>query len=392
MRIAWFNSSGEVSGAEITLLQTVHELATRGIDVRLIVPENGELVSRARGLGVPVRTGRFAEPRMTENVMTAALRVGSLAGLTTRLGRMVRSEGVDIVRANSMRAGLMATFAAPIHGRPVVWNVRDFTPEHVVGLGVRAVASLGAARVITNSSAVRKNFARWPGLARITRVVYPGIPASAWIVDSSSDSVRAGWRLTPDEFLIGDVGQITPWKRVHDGVRAFELVARTCQRARLVIVGAAKFRAENRTYLDDLHGLVRRLGLEERVHFVGFQDRMEPVFHALDVLLHPSEREPFGRVLIEAMAQGVPVVATRDGGIPEIVQDGESGFLVDVGDVTTMADRVLRLERDSNLRHSMGRRGRETARAFAWDRLIPLIIQTYQEILQTSSRFPVRGA
>jgi glycosyltransferase involved in cell wall biosynthesis len=234
--------------------------------------------------------------------------------------------------------------------------------------------------VVANSEAVRRDFAWWRRLKEKTRVIHPGIPSEGDAGVETSD-MRTTWGIQPDEFVVGFVGQITPIKRVDDAVLVFDAFRRERPRARLVIVGAPKFRAENKDYLGHLQQMVRQRDLSDRVVFAGFQERMVDVYRTLDVLLHPAEHEGFGRVIVEAMAQGVPVIATRDGGIPEIVREGSGGYLVPVGDVTAMADLLRRLAGDVALRHEVGAAGRARAREFEWDRIVPQLVQTYAELV-----------
>ena len=107
--------------------------------------------------------------------------------------------------------------------------------------------------------------------------------------------------------------------------------------------------------------LERELHLEERVHFLGEQEDVERVYAATDVFLLPSEHESFGLAALEALASGVPVVATEAGGLPEVVRDGRSGYLLEVGDVDGAADRVVRLLQDEELRRAFGAAGRADA-------------------------------
>jgi glycosyltransferase involved in cell wall biosynthesis len=193
--------------------------------------------------------------------------------------------------------------------------------------------------------------------------------------------------MAPPIKVVGYVGQIAPWKRIHDVITAFGRVATEAPSTRLVIVGAAKFRPENRDYLDRLRRQAVEKGLGDRVVFTGDQADVERVFRSLDVLVHAAEREPFGRVLVEAMAQRVPVVAVADGGVPEIVRDGETGFLVPGGDTAAMSARVLELLRSDDLRRRMGERGRaRVVECFRTDRAAKDLVEAYRAVLRLAGK------
>ncbi|MFD1674427.1 N-acetyl-alpha-D-glucosaminyl L-malate synthase BshA [Alicyclobacillus fodiniaquatilis] len=145
----------------------------------------------------------------------------------------------------------------------------------------------------------------------------------------------------PDERVLLHISNFRPVKRICDVIQIFARVANQVN-ARLVLVG------EGPDY-NAARDLVHQLNLHNSVDFLGKQDEVAPLVDSADVLLLPSEKESFGLVALEAMACGVPVVGTIAGGIPEVVQHGETGFLSPVGDVDQMAAQVLQLLRDDEL-------------------------------------------
>jgi len=181
--------------------------------------------------------------------------------------------------------------------------------------------------------------------------------------------------LSPDGApVMVHVSNFRPVKRPVDCV---EILARVLKRtkARLVMVGDGSERT------NALHR-ARCLGVSENCVFVGKQPRIVDYLCASDVLLLPSEQESFGLAALEAMAVEVPVVASNVGGLPEVVDDGETGFLSPVGDVDKMADDALRLLTDSSLRREMGKRARASAVSrYSTDRIIPQYISFYEQVL-----------
>jgi N-acetyl-alpha-D-glucosaminyl L-malate synthase BshA len=182
-------------------------------------------------------------------------------------------------------------------------------------------------------------------------------------------------QLSPDGLpLLAHVSNFRPVKRPVDCI---EIMARVLKqaRARLVMVGDGSERqnAEHRA---------RCLGIYEDCIFVGKQPKIVDYLSASDVLLLPSEQESFGLAALEAMACEVPVVASRVGGIPEVVTDGETGFLSVVGDVEKMGADALRLVEDETLRREMGARARESAlSSYSTDLVIPQYLNFYERVL-----------
>jgi N-acetyl-alpha-D-glucosaminyl L-malate synthase BshA len=177
------------------------------------------------------------------------------------------------------------------------------------------------------------------------------------------------------EPLLVHVSNFRPVKRPVDCVEIFARVLKKVTNARLVMVGdgSERMNVEHRAQC---------LGIYDRCSFVGKQPNIANYLSASDVLLLPSEQESFGLAALEAMACEVPVIASRVGGIPEVVTDGVTGFLSEVGDIEKMAEDAARLLADADLRRNMGRRARESALAqYRTDIVIPQYIQFYESVL-----------
>ena len=181
------------------------------------------------------------------------------------------------------------------------------------------------------------------------------------------------------EKLLVHVSNFRPVKRPIDCVEIFAKVKKEFPDVRLVMVGdgpersAAKYRAES-------------LGVGEDVLFVGKKSNIADYLGVSDVFLLPSELESFGLAALEAHACELPVIATRIGGIPEVVNDNESGFLSDIGDVDRMAANTLKLLKDDDLRRSFGTRGREiSVQRYSTQAIIPQYIAFYEQVLNKTS-------
>ena len=185
--------------------------------------------------------------------------------------------------------------------------------------------------------------------------------------------------LTPDGSLVlVHVSNFRPVKRPVDCVEIFARVLKKTK-ARLVMVGDGSERT------NCIHR-ARCLGVADQCIFVGKQARIVDYLCASDILLLPSEQESFGLAALEAMACELPIIASRVGGLPDLVDDGETGFLSPVGDVDKMADDTVRLLTDKKLRRQMGRGARESAISrYSTDKIIPQYIEFYEEILGRQS-------
>ena len=185
----------------------------------------------------------------------------------------------------------------------------------------------------------------------------------------------------PDEGILMHISNFRPLKRVEDVIETFSLV-RKKRKARLLMIGDGPDRPKAE-WLANTHGI------SGDVEFLGKQNDMSRVLSIADILLLPSELESFGLVALEAMACEVPVIATRVGGIPEVVRDGIDGFLYDVGDVTSMAQGCLRILEDPRLRSTIGEAAREHAhRDYCSSKIVAQYEELYRRTIETAAKHP----
>ena len=178
----------------------------------------------------------------------------------------------------------------------------------------------------------------------------------------------------PGEKILLHISNFRPVKRVLDVVRIFERVLREVP-AVLVMVGEGPERAS-------AQALARRLGIDERVRFLGRQDHIEELTGIADVFLLPSELESFGLSALEAMASGVPVIGSDAGGLPEVVKHTETGFVLPVGDIEGMAARTIEILKDDEHARELGQAGRRRAASlFGAERVVSQYERFYETVL-----------
>jgi glycosyltransferase involved in cell wall biosynthesis len=188
--------------------------------------------------------------------------------------------------------------------------------------------------------------------------------------------------IPPDRFTVGWIGRMTGVKRTEDVLLAVKRLRERGVDACLCMVGDGPDR-------DDLEEQASELGIVRSCLFLGYQDDVAPFYAAFDTLILPSGNEGTPVSAIEALASGRPVVATRVGGVPDVVRDGEDGFLVEPGDVDALADRLARLAADPALRRRMGEAGRaRVLPRYSVDRLIDDVDLLYRSLLQAEGLRP----
>ena len=180
----------------------------------------------------------------------------------------------------------------------------------------------------------------------------------------------------PDESLLMHLSNFRPVKRIADAVQVFARVAKQLP-ARLALIGDGPDRST-------AEWLAHSLGIHERIHFLGKQDSVSELLPLADLMLMPSEMESFGLAALEAMACQTPAIATRVGGVPELIEDGVNGLLFPVGDVEAMAAASVALLRNPERHMAMRKAARKTAQdRFCSTRIVPKYIAFYESLLNS---------
>lgn len=363
MKVLIVNQTSQMSGAEHSLLTLLDSLYGGDVELFAAVP-NGALEKALARRGVPLRKIRGTDASFRLHPLHTPRALMELALAGRAVAAIARRERAQLVHANTTRAGLVALAARRLGGPPVLVHLRDWVPAGRLSRVVLSAIRREAAAVVANSRFAAEQLP--PGRAPVE--VVPN-PVDLHRFDPSRldrGAARRMFGIAPDEEILSVVGQLTPWKGQADAVRTLAKVRRTRPRARLLIAGTAKFTAtstryDNRAYDRELRALPAQLGVQGDVSFLGEREDVPTLLAATDVLLVPSWREAFGRVAVEGMAMGVPVVVTAVGGPAEVVRDGIDGRVLPPREPERWADVVNELLSDSSLRAAMGRAGRERA-------------------------------
>lgn len=310
-------------------------------------------LDRFRELGVPV-----VFPERDEQKMAV---VGDLA-------RWIMGERIDILHTHSYKPNLYGRLAGLLckhTGLKIVGhyhNQYDNKWEADGGLIFDRLLAHSSERLVAVSESVRQHVAERMRIpAEPITVILNGVEAERFAGRDRVQS-RAAFDLPQGQPVVGMVGRISEQKGQGDFIRAAQLLRREFPDALFLVVGSADEAAQ----LARMQALVADLGLGSAVRFTGHVSDIPAIYAALDVLAAPSRWEGFGLMLVEAMAAGTPIVATRVGAIPEVVVEGETALLVPPADPAAIAEAVGALLRDPARRQAMGRRGVGRAREFSW--------------------------
>jgi glycosyltransferase involved in cell wall biosynthesis len=319
-----------------------------------------EVIGRNRRYGPGSRLEKGLRPLFGARAGNVAFVIDQLTtgrNFARRLARYVQENDVDILQGNN---GILINdaviLAARLSGRPCVIHSRGAEYPGRVG---RWLAK-GVSRVLAVSEYVAETV-RALGVAGERIVSLPeGLDADGFASRADPQAFRASHGLPGGVPLVGMVACLVPWKGQEVFLEACaHALSQTAFKA--LIVGAEP--GGSGEVLDALRAKARSLGIEEAVRFTGYESGVASVMAACDVVVHASTSpEPFGRVLLEAMALGRPVIATRAGGPMEVVDHGQDGLLVTPGDALAMSGAIGCLLGDARLRESLGRAGWDKVR------------------------------
>ncbi len=361
IRILYVSDTGaQLGGAERSLLDLVERLEPSRYERHVVLAEEGRFASLLRHAHVQVTIARLGTIARTRNPLKLVLYGLRFLHGILRLWWLIRRRRIRIVHVNKNPLALHAIPAAWLGGAACVWHVRN--PVSRFGrIGAWLVRHCDSLFFVSNS--VAEPFRRaFPDCSAKMAVIPEGIEPAPYDNPAAGLAFRRSIGAQPRECLVGTVGRLTPWKGQDDFIRAAALVAADHPDVRFLIVGdclsSPAEAATDRAYRDSLRALADELGISSRVVFTGFCEDVPAAMNALDIFVLPSHAEPFGIVLLEAMAAGRPIVATAAGGVPDIVRDGREALLVPPRDTAALAAAIGRLLADRQLAASLAKAAR----------------------------------
>jgi glycosyltransferase involved in cell wall biosynthesis len=364
LRVAFVDHAREVGGgAEEALLDLLRFLDRDRFQPLLIVADRADWLRGVDLEGVEVhrlfgeQPEVLARSRETLGDLWPNLRsLGHSLGPVGQVWRAIRRSRADVVHTNSLKTHVLGGVAARLCGRPLIWDVRDILPPGPARRMLLAVARLTRPHLVAMSQAVADSL-RPAGCA--TTVVHGGRSPEHFVRCEPAPELREELGLSPEDLVIAVVARLTPWKGHMVLLDAFRAVHREHPRARLLVVGAPTFWDPG--YEATLRERAAELGCGEAVRWLGFREDIPQLLALSDLMVLPSDTEPFGIVIVEGMIAGKPVVVCDTGGPPEIVADDETGLVVPTWQVGPLADAICALLSDPARARRMGEAGRARA-------------------------------
>ncbi|WP_432812651.1 glycosyltransferase family 4 protein [Pantanalinema sp. GBBB05] len=334
IKILFLDQSGQPAGAELCLLdiakayrdQCLVGLFADGL-FRQLLEENQIPVQvlATQAIAVHKGSGWLQGLSSLRQLLPLAIRVAQL------------SHHYDVIYANTQKAMVIGTLASILSRRPLVYHLHDIlSADHFSSTNRWLAVTLAnhyASLVITVSQATQAAFIAAGGRPELSEVVYNGFDPQVYHCDRTQvDTLKQQLGLT-GRFVIGHFSRLSPWKGQHILLEALESCS---EEVTVLLVGDALFGEQE--YVQSLQTQVIERGLQNRVQFLGFRSDIVPLMHVCDLITHTSiAPEPFGRVIVEAMLCGRPVIATQAGGALELSNAGIPYWLVPPGNPTDLA-------------------------------------------------------
>lgn len=357
MKILHVDTGRELGGGQKQVLHLARGLVERGTATKLVLPPGSELARRAGERGIPVEPLRM---RGEWDILAAM-----------RIARLFLHGGFDLLHLHTARAHTLGFVAAGFASIPAILVSRRELSRPKPLLIQRLKYGSQRIRYLAISEAVRSDLIRVGARPEQITLVRSGIDLEAR-PRGNGEALRRVLGIDPGATLIGSAGRLEENKGFSDLIRAFSLLRRDPVPLKLVIAGEGSRKAA-------LADEARSLGLQNEVVLPGFLEDMPGFLDSLAVYVQPSHREPLGTALLEAMAAGIPVIATESGGIPEYLESGKDGLLVPPRDPGELSRAIERLVAGPEEAERMARNARERVeREYSKERMIAETIAAYR--------------
>ncbi|WP_341731313.1 glycosyltransferase [Microcoleus sp. EPA2] len=325
MKILFLDQSGKPGGAELCLIDIAKPYRDSCL-VGLFVDGAFRKLLEQQQIPVEVLATEAIKVRKESSLIQSLSSVTALLPLIAKVVQKARQ--YDLIYANTQKALVVGALASFFSRRPLVYHLHDIlSTDHFSRTNLKVAVTLAnrfASLVIANSQASQAAFLAAGGRSDIIDIVYNGFEPEVYQIDRSHVSQLKTQLELDGQFIVGHFSRLSPWKGQHILIEALTYCPKDVT---AILVGDALFGEQD--YVQQLHKQVAELGLEERVKFLGFRSDIPQLMAICDLVAHTSiAPEPFGRVIVEAMLCGTPIVAAQSGGAMELIEPGINGFLV----------------------------------------------------------------
>jgi len=359
------NPSDVFGGGEVSLYFLIKYLDKCRFQPVVLCSDRGRFFSKIEALGI--------QPKLLKMPSLKGKGLLFLPKTVQQLSRLVSQEKIRLIHGNASRCSLYAGLAARLSHVPLLWHVRITDREPLLD---RFLAFLST-KIVTNSQAVAGRFEFISKPNQVT-VVHNGVDTNAFTPEVDGSEVRKELGIEEKQKVVTILGRLDAWKGHRFFLRAAQQIVKRVDQVTFLVVGDGDLKKELQEY-------AVKLGIADSVNFCGYREDIPKIIAATDVLVLASLRESFGRVIIEAMAMGKPVVATNGGGVPEIIRSDHTGILVEFANPDAISEAVVRLLNDEKLSKRIGQAGlKRVQEKFTMEKHVHEIQRVYESVLSST--------
>jgi glycosyltransferase involved in cell wall biosynthesis len=352
IHVLYITAQGNVmGGGEVSLLNLLKHLNRERFKPLVVLPSSGSLFQAIREMKL--------ETQIIALKPLKKLHLFSFIQATAKLFCLVKKEKIDIIHSNAAasRESIYSALVAKLARKPFIYHARVLESSKAIEKFLAGFST----RIIAISEKVKDKFSFVKDKNKMIKI-FNAVDLAEFNPDiKRGEKIRAEFGISSKEKIVGTVGRLYPLKGIDVFLKAAAMAKRRIAKIKFLIVGED---TSSGAYRKKLERQAEELGVKSEVIFTGFRADIPELIAAMDLFVLPSFEgyEAFGRVVIEAMAMSKPVVATRGGGVPEIVEDGVTGVLVSPGDTEPMAEAVVSLLKNEDRAKQMGFEGRQKAK------------------------------
>lgn len=367
--ILYLSGSVNLWGARRSLLDLLQNIDRREFSVSVVCskkgPLTGELEKRKINYTIiPLPLWRKGKnlPRIPSSILS--------------LVKVIKEKNIHLIHCNSHWVNPYGTIAARLTKRKVICHLRDVITTDKI----QKYFIYRSDRIIVISNFLKQIFNCYRAMKGKVELVYNGIDTTVFLRRKEKEiaDFKMKWGIKQSEYVIGCVGQLSSLKGQEYLLRAVPFILRRFPKTKFLLCGEVRReRDEGR-----MESVVQELNIERNITFTGWQDDLPAVYSSLDILAFPTLKEAFGRVAVEALSCQVPVVATKVGGVPEIVNDEKDGILVPPKSSPHLANGIMRILQNPELKRRMGEEGRrKVMEKFTLKKTVSQIENIYYSLL-----------
>jgi glycosyltransferase involved in cell wall biosynthesis len=358
MKILFLDQSGKPGGAELCLIDIAKPYRDSCL-VSLFADGSFRQLLEQQHIPVQVLRNQPLEVRKSSSFVQGLSSVSSLIPLIIQVAQTATK--FDIIYANTQKALVVGALASWLCRRPLIYHLHDILSlDHFSKSNLAIAVNLANAKaslIIANSIASKAAFVAAGGRKELTEVVYNGFEPELYQSKENNHQQLQQQLGLEGRFIVGHFSRLSPWKGQHI---LLEALVKCPENVTAMFVGDALFGEQD--YAQHLQNKVAELGLGERVRFLGFRSDIVQLMSICDLVAHTSiAPEPFGRVIVEAMLCGRPVVAAEAGGVVELVEHGVTGWLIPPGEPTLLAEIITSCHNQQELTEVIAKQGQNQA-------------------------------